>query len=72
VGFAEGADKLVNLSLQFGLAGAGAMAGTAGERGPATVQELVSPGGDRGLRDTLATGGLLHRHLAANHRQHDA
>jgi len=48
------------------------MAGTAGERRPTTVQELVSPGGDGGLRDTLAAGGLLHRHLAAKHRQHDA
>jgi hypothetical protein len=72
VGFAEGADKLLDLGLQLGLAGAGAMAGTAGERGPATVQELVSPSGDRGLRVTLATGGLLHRHLAAKHHQHDA
>jgi hypothetical protein len=60
VGFAEGGNKLVELGLQFGLATAGAVAGAAGQPGAAAVQELVTP------------GGLLHRDLAAQHRQHDA
>jgi hypothetical protein len=48
------------------------MAGTAGQRGAAAVQELVAPGGDRGLRDLLAAGRLLDRDLAVQHGEHDA
>jgi hypothetical protein len=49
VGLAEGADKLVDLGLQLGLAAARAVAGAAGQPGAAAVGELVTPGRDRGL-----------------------
>jgi hypothetical protein len=71
MGFAEGAGQLLDLGLQVLLPGAGAVAGAAGERSAAAVQELVPPGSDRGLRDPLTAGRLLDRHLAAQHRQHD-
>jgi hypothetical protein len=49
VGFAEGTGQLVDLGGQLGLAAAGAMTGAAGQPGPAAIQELVAPRGDRGL-----------------------
>jgi hypothetical protein len=72
VALAEGADKLVDLGLHLGLTAAWAMTGAAGKSGAATVEELVTPGHDRDLRDPLAVGGFFDRDLTAQHGQHDA
>jgi hypothetical protein len=69
---AEGAGELLNLGLELGLTSAWAVAGAGRERRAAAVQELVTPGRDRGLRDPLAAAGFLDRDLAAQHCQHDA
>jgi hypothetical protein len=69
---AEGAGDLLDLGLELGLTGAWAVASTGSQCRAAAVQELVTPGCDRGLRDPLTAGGLLDRDFAAQHRQDDA